>query len=131
MISCFPLQKNKDPKILQSMGPSSINSGPPISNSPLESTYGNEGQSLSTDYVPQDLEMAYSVEALLLKSPERSQGESLLDNDSDAIWRRTRARNPLTSVDIEDLEAQLKDDSMDPSFDDDDAYQAFLSVIHF
>ena len=51
-----------------------------------------------------------------------------LGESSDAICQRTRARNPLTEVSIEQLEALLKDDPIEPTYDDDEAYKAFLAV---
>lgn len=49
-----------------------------------------------------------------------------------AIWRRTRARQPLEHVSLEELEALLgecDDDELWPALEDEDAaYQQFLAV---
>lgn len=50
---------------------------------------------------------------------------------TEAIWQRTRARNPLTETSIEELEALLHDDFSEPTYNDDEAYMAFLSVSLF
>ena len=47
---------------------------------------------------------------------------------TEAIWQRTRARNSLTGTSIEELEALLHDDFSEPTYNDDEAYMAFLSV---
>jgi hypothetical protein len=44
------------------------------------------------------------------------------------VGQRTRARNPLGGVTLEELEAMLEDDIMDSDFGDDAAYQEFLRV---
>ena len=56
-------------------------------------------------------------------TPEGWQGP-----DDAPIWQRTRARNPLKDVSIEELEAMLQEDFLESDHDDDEAYQDFLRV---
>ena len=62
-------------------------------------------------------------------SPEPARTPEGLQGPDDApIWHRTRARNPLKDVSIEELEAMLQEDFLESDHDDDEAYQDFLSV---
>lgn len=58
--------------------------------------------------------------------PDATEIESLPDSP---IGQRTRARNPLKEVTIEELEALLQEDEvMNSDYEDDQAYQQFLQV---
>ena len=62
-------------------------------------------------------------------SPEPVRTPEGLQGPEDApIWHRTRARNPLKDVSIEELEAMLQEDFLESDHDDDEAYQEFLRV---